>query len=572
MSSPPSLGPENQTRTRTPRSREESFRRWLAVLIALVTLLVGITTYLQSDASGLAATLNRRAQENELASTGVRSRGQVELAFAEFVVAREYDEMYGTRVRLSENNEAVAAGGYITASREVTALTPALGPNYTTTREDGLRTTMFTQFEADTWVVTATLLSERRAAAAAEGNAWDNKANNYVAAIATLAVSLFLFGLASTFSGFMRWMFLLVGAGISGLALLGVLSTWADPVHQIPDAALQRYANAYGLEWRGKYPEAINLYSEALKLDPQYANAYARRGINASYLVPPKVQDAIRDLEKARELGAEKYNVYWDLGWEYYISGDYSKSVPLSKKSLELNPKVCGPAFNVALAQLAAGKLAESDKSYQEAISLCEKIYTGARQAGASAPSSLWRDMRESAFDLENLLCKTIQKYCYAGRDVPDVKNVVKGDALVAQAEKYRKRIKEAVTALEFGETTTVRASGATFTPLEFATKLSDADGKFKAYDKRTTFADRDGAIFAVWDYAAMRKGMKLVWKVYIDGVEKADLRYEEEWTLGAEGNAEKKINSWFLLSSGLYDIEVYGDGELLSNGSFVIK
>src|SRR5512143_681090 len=98
MSSPPSLGPENQPRTRTPRSREESFRRWLAVIIALVTLLVGITTYLQSDASGLAATLNRRAQENELASTGVRSRGQVELAFAEFVVAREYDEMYGARV------------------------------------------------------------------------------------------------------------------------------------------------------------------------------------------------------------------------------------------------------------------------------------------------------------------------------------------------------------------------------------------------------------------------------------------------------------------------------------------
>jgi hypothetical protein len=44
-----------------------------------------------------------------------------------------------------------------------------------------------------------------------------------------------------------------------------------------------------------------------------------------------------------------------------------------------------------------------------------------------------------------------------------------------------------------------------------------------------------------------------------------------EDWELKAAGSAEKKIDSWFVLEPGRYDVEVYVDGELLSTGAFEV-
>ncbi|MCX7840779.1 MAG: Ig-like domain-containing protein, partial [Anaerolineae bacterium] len=64
---------------------------------------------------------------------------------------------------------------------------------------------------------------------------------------------------------------------------------------------------------------------------------------------------------------------------------------------------------------------------------------------------------------------------------------------------------------------------------------------------------------------------MQTVWKVYHNGNEKPDLRYEGRWNLQVNGGAEKKIDSWFVMKPGRYTVEVYGDGELLSTGTFEI-
>ncbi len=553
------------------RSPEERSRRWLAVLIAFVTLLVGITTFLQADASARSARLNRAAQQDAIASTGLRARGQEQYAFSEYVAAREYDDLRSQAQRLTTAGAKAQAAAYITASEELTRLTPLLGPDYAKPRaSDGWRLPDFTRYEVNTWVISATMLSQQREASANEANAWDGKSNNYIAAIAIFAVVLFLFGLASTLGGVIRWMFVSLGIVLTFISMLWVVGTAALPVKHAPARAFERYAQGEGALWQAQNMDAVQRFSEALAIDSTYANAYSERGYAHLKEDPPKVDEAIKDFQAALNNGSDKYQVYWNLGWAYYLAGNYEKSIPYSVKALDVNTKVCGPAFNIAVAYLAAGNAKATDKAYHDTIARCEKIMNDALKEGLAAPVSVWTSMQGAVNDIEDLMCQAEQKYCYPNRDKPSMTRVNK-DAMVAMAETYRKRVKEALTALEFAQTSQVKPGGAQVEPLRFGSKFYDADNKFQSYIVRDVFPDDRRDIYALFNYTGLNKDVHTIWKVFYHGREETGMRYDEPWALDPDGNAEKKLNYRFILKPGHYDVELYGNGELLSTGSLDI-
>lgn len=560
----------NARSTRAARSREESFKRWLAVLIAFVTLLVGLTSFLQADSSARNARLTRLAQESAISSTGLRTRGQQQYAFSEYVVVREYDELRSQATYLSTNGDKAAASAYLTASQEITPLSPLLGPAYATPRaSDGWLLPDDDRYQVDSWVVTSTLLSERREAAANEANAWDGKSNNFVAAIAVFAVSLFLFGLASTLSGFVRWLFLIVGLALTAITMLWVIGTALLPVHHIPDRALERFAYASGQDWQGNYTDAIKAYSEAIQADRDYANAYSARGFDHLKEEPPKLDEAIKDFQTALDKGSDKYEVYWNLGWAYYLVGDYDKSILYSVKALDINSKVCGPAFNIAIARLASGNVAETDKAYGAAIGRCEKILDESLKVGLAAPYSLWTSMQGAVDDIEDLLCQTHHQYCYDNRDKPTVGRVRDLNTVKTLGEKYHKRLKEALTALEFQHTSKVTPSGAHVEELLFGSRVLDEKNEFQSYIMRERFPDDRRDLYVLYNYKNMSKRIRTIYKVFYNGREETGMRYDEMWPLETEGTAKKKLNYRFTMRPGHYDVELYGNGELLARGSF---
>ncbi len=553
------------------RSSEESLERWLAVLIAFVTLLVGITTFLQTDSSSRAAQNYRRAQENAVASTGARTRGQEEVAFSDYVVAREFDELWATARRLNEYGDAPAARAYLTASQKVGALTPLLQPPLTTVNANNTRTTDVSRYEVNTWVITGTILSERRAAAAQEASEWDSKGNNYVAAIAVFAVSLFLLGLASTLAGCIRVAFIVLGMGLAAVSAGWVTLTALQPVHQVPDAAIQRFAQGYGYAWQYEQDQAIEEFSQAIQLDPSYAAAYYERGSAWMHIAKPDLKKAIDDLQKSSALDSNRYSTFWNLGWAYYLVGDYTRSVQASQRANELNSQVCGPAFNIAIARLAQGNVKQADADYAASIALCEKILKDSLAVGLGAPTTLWRDMEASAEDIENLLCQTHRQHCYPERETPDVSKIANRDALQSVGERYLRQIRQALTALEYQHTVTIKPTGGRFTPLVFGNKFYSDDDTFQSYMVRQAFPYNGSNIYALWDYTGMSPEINTVWKVYHDGSEKPDLRYAGNWGLKKDGGAEKKIDSWYILAAGHYEVEVYGNGELIGSGAFDI-
>lgn len=571
---------------------DEAFKRWLAVLIAIATLLVGVATLLQNQSGARAAVLTRASQEAAVRATGELTRGQQRVAYDRWGVLALNDEMYTLAVRNRALEADPLGKAYLEAQKQLQPLSPLLAGTYTKQDTTGYRsTTDFGKYEADTFIVSARLYDEQRSAYAQASNAWNAKSDAYVAVIAILAVSLFLFALGSTLSGVIRYLFIVVGIGISTVAFVWMVGTTLTQVHEIPEAALQKVAEGtgYGVvaadyvapsnaeyyrHANEFWQKAIDTYNEAVQLDPQYANAYSQRGQARLQVQPAQTQEAVADYQKAIELGKREYSTYWNLGAALYWNGDYDKVEASSRAALELNDRICGPHLNIALAALAQGKPDVATSEFENALKRCDDVYQEAVARGERPPDSLWSSMQNSADQIDNLLCVLAKKHCYENRNLPKLSQFANQETVITTAENLRKRIKEALTALEFQGTTQVTPSGKRFDPFQFAYYIVDDKNAFINYAERDVFPynTRVPDIDVLSNYHGMSQDDLVVWKVFRDGAEELGLRYFDKWNLQQDGPVVKRVNSWYVPSPGLYELEVYVNGDLVQSGAFTIS
>lgn len=105
-----------------------------------------------------------------------------------------------------------------------------------------------------------------------------------------------------------------------------------------PDLAMGHYflGNAYGN--KEQYDKAIAAYTQAIRLDSQYAEAYANRGF--SYAIMGQYDQALPDLSKAIEIGISEPGsnafTYFLRGAVYAEKGEREKAVSDLERALEL--------------------------------------------------------------------------------------------------------------------------------------------------------------------------------------------------------------------------------------------
>ena len=87
----------------------------------------------------------------------------------------------------------------------------------------------------------------------------------------------------------------------------------------------------------GKYQEAIDNYTKAIKLNPKFTGAYFNRGYARQKL--SQYQEAIADLTKVAELDPKYPNVYYALGWNYCQAEQYQNAVDNYTKAIGSDPK-----------------------------------------------------------------------------------------------------------------------------------------------------------------------------------------------------------------------------------------
>jgi tetratricopeptide (TPR) repeat protein len=85
------------------------------------------------------------------------------------------------------------------------------------------------------------------------------------------------------------------------------------------------------------YGRSIELLSQAIELNPQFALAFKSRG--AAYLRLDKTQEAIADFSTVVEMVSDNARAYHLRGLAYEKSGDNAKALDDFNKALELNPE-----------------------------------------------------------------------------------------------------------------------------------------------------------------------------------------------------------------------------------------
>ncbi len=124
----------------------------------------------------------------------------------------------------------------------------------------------------------------------------------------------------------------------------------------------------------GEYEVAIEDYTRAIDLNPQYVEAYTNRGIVNRAL--GKFEEAIEDYDKAIELDSQDARAYCGRGNANYASGKFAEAIEDYNKVIKLNlqhPKIAEVYYSRGNANHVLGKFKEAIEDYTEAIDLNQK-------------------------------------------------------------------------------------------------------------------------------------------------------------------------------------------------------
>lgn len=579
----------------TPLFSGDLFKRFLALLISLMALLVALSNFLHADALSRFSESMRDVQRFGIQAIGLKARGEMEAGYAYADAFRLWFELDSLSFLADERGKPDAAERYRAVRDSMTGLTPLLAEPYFDPAASG--TPNIAAFEADEYLVETTVLSENFGNTYSVAKTWRAKADAFRNQLILFALALFLYGLSNTFDDKARW--ILVGAGslIANVGMVWMVAVLLTPVSSVTQAAVSAYARGVGMAHQEDYQGAIEAFDQALAAAPDYANAYYERG--NTYYELDDFDQAIADYEAALAAGRTDLSVPWNLGWTYYIQGRLQDAIRMTHRALEAALDQVGLHFNLGVMYLATGDLEAAQAAYDAGMAVATRQVTEAEAAGQEPPESLWWYMGTAALDLSNLLNCLYDQVC---RDTPSYEAITapkRSFTLKAAGEDLRVQLKTLTTALEYTGRPSVEPVMAHIGAFQFARGTYDDQGEFAAYaaldsdtprlrfgriqEQESEFADisltragadEGGQLFVFFDYEGMQDGQLLIVKVYVDGEEAFGLRLVEEWSRGPQGQAALPLTpaGYLTITPGDYRVEIYVDSQLVQQGQFTVE
>jgi tetratricopeptide (TPR) repeat protein len=553
----------------TQESGDNRFNQIVAVLIAVITLLASVLTFLQSDASGRDNQANRDGMQYALEAFDKRVSGDSRVNFDYNVAYQSYYEYDKLALAAANRDDPEAEARYKSLRDKSLKLSPMMQPPYL--NADG-QAPDIARYEVDLYQVDIARLMEQFGAASEVKLAWDYKANTYIIHITLLAISLFFFGLAATIATRQtRWFFTAFGVVAALWGVSWAATVYFQPVFDLREQgkAIDQYALGVGLAYREKYDEAVVAFDASLKDYPAYASAFKERG--HAKMAQGKTLEAAADFEKAIAAGDKNAATSGELAWAYYLLGDFQKSATANQYALKIAPDEGWIQFDLALTYLADGKLAEAKQEYARGMDMASSEVVKARQENKEPPSFVWDGMLDASDSLDSL----IQSLDDGAADPPAAKIADKTSARDL-AVTMMGQLKSLALALEYTGAPPAGELAAKVGPFTFAEPVYNDQGEITDYNVSDSFSDGLKEFAVDFDYTGMKDGSEVIFKLYIDGTEDPSWRIIEQWKNGAAGTAEIPISyaysDTYQFGPGEYTIEVYVDYHLAQRGSFTIQ
>ena len=543
---------------------DERFRQMMVFLIVTVALFTSLVLLIQNEAGMRTNVFRRDANRYAVQAMRVRSTGETRAGYAWNVAYQSWLEMGLLASAAEKAGDPSAAERYRNVQEQIARHSPLLEKKYFGEKQNEPH---IEAYEADSYLVEATALSERAATWFVVGEVWDGKADANITYLSLLAVALALYGLAAALAARVRWIFMMSGSLIFLVTSYFTIETFLKPVPVISEPAIDAYARGVGSAYRGDVAGAIKAFDEALAAKNDYANAYYDRGY--AFYKQGALDKAIENYEAAKKNGRDDTAVNFDLGWAYYLQGNFENAIKANQRALEFNANHAGARMNLALAQLAAGKADDARKEYAAAMDSAAKQVADAQAAGKAPPASLWVALDDGASDLESLFARA-QNRDTEGTAVPPREMIKDANAITRAAPDLIKQLKNLELALEY---TSRPPSGTTRAKIG-ALKFGVSDGRAVKFADQ--FPTETKAIVVAFDYSEMENGKTMIVRVYQDGEEDSSLRLVSKWEVGASGKTEIEIGAGysgvFSFPPGEYLVEVYVDYQWVQSGSFVVQ
>jgi tetratricopeptide (TPR) repeat protein len=563
-------------------------------MIALTTTLAAFVAILESDAANKTAQAIRQSQQYAIQAIGIKASGEMQAGYAWAEAYRHWLE-WDTLAFIAENEgDPDAAERYRVVRDRAATLSPLLKDPYFDPAADEFPNVR--AYEATTYLVETTLLTERFINAMELAGNLEDKEKAYGTQLLLLAVCLFLYGLSTTIIGRMNWLFIGIGTLIAFGALVWTITTFTTPVTVFPDEAIVNYSRGVGLAHQDDFTGAIDAFDQALAAVPDYANVYYERA--DAYYELRQFDKAASDYEAALEAGREDVNVLWNLGWTYYVQGRFEDAISTTQAALEQAPEQIALHFNLGLAYLASGQIEAARQAYADGINLAKEQVSFARAMDEEPPASLWWYLNTASIDLDSLLRCLLDQVCI---EAPPYQSIMAASnvAPLPEARDLRLELKGLSVALEHTGHSPTTLVGAEISGVEFASPLYNENEEVVGYaalatqDNQLRFGrvqDEQGEtmetsitraspeeaseVFVLFDYAGMQDGQLFTMKIYNNGEEAAGLRLVDEWLLGSDGEAALPLTPGrqFALAAGDYRVEIYIDGNLIQESSFTIE
>jgi len=146
------------------------------------------------------------------------------------------------------------------------------------------------------------------------------------------------------------------------------MTLWNDVINQYQTIPYAYYNRGVIFMDANRNTEAINDFSKAIELKPDYTGAFNNRG--ALYIYEKKYDRALADLNRAIELNPNLIEAYNNRGTIFYNEKRYDEAISNFSKSIELNAKDAVVFYFKGLAEYYSGKEDDACNDIKQAKNL----------------------------------------------------------------------------------------------------------------------------------------------------------------------------------------------------------
>ena len=111
---------------------------------------------------------------------------------------------------------------------------------------------------------------------------------------------------------------------------------------------------------RANYDKAIADYTEAIRLDPKFAEAYYNRGV--AYENKGEYDKAIADYTEAIRLDPKYAEAYNSRGFAYGNKGEHDKAIADYTEAIRLDPKYANAYYNRGVRLREEGRMRQGHR------------------------------------------------------------------------------------------------------------------------------------------------------------------------------------------------------------------